>query len=718
MPEGKVCGSNVPHQYEMAEILIPLVDRGPEIDGDLSQDVWQQAPWQGGFTVVGDPEKTETEALPQTSFSMVHDGRNLYIAVEAEEPHLSQVRAIAADDPQVGSAIFGQDLFEFFIDAEALDQSCAQIAFNSRGALVDLWLRGVSAAFGATEVFHDWDSKARISTGAGAGFWWAQLCLPLDRLKFSPKSDTWKFNIVRTRVVEGTDGKTEQSISSFAPHPGGNYYNPQSLQRVRVENLDFSRFLWNAEPTGSFAISGKGKGLMLRQPLRISNLSPQGRCVEIRCTLEVNDTPEGRAWTIRRDFAPNEKREEMLEMPVSSEYFGNINIALTDTSLSEQVFSQVYYLEREELSWKEHRVLQGDGKGEYVCHPAKFQFLPLFRGIVVFPFGLAEMDNGEIVFAGCAQDSLSNSQQAVVAFTRDRGATWSDYEPVEGCNDRPMMLTYLGNGNLTFLTDKRYFSHDYGRTWPERVPVQPAPNGLGFWCEGNAMVDRTPSGTVARIAEIGFNYREGFWPEEPCDAFIRWSEDGGRTWMDESKPEAWLWQAEHNGKTYTRSVCEGALVRAANGWLVAALRTDLHPRYLDIPSGNDNLCGTAVSISKDEGKTWSPLQVLFAAGRMHGNLVRLPNNSLVLTVIRRIDVRGGRFASYRRGCDAFISHDHGLTWNLDRMYILDDFAYINGKSWASPPACGHLYSIAPDDGSVLTTYGNYRSGAALIHWRP
>lgn len=703
----------------MTKIIIPRVDQAPALDSDLAQNVWTQASWQGGFTVLGDPEKIA--AVPPTSFSMVHDGRNLFVAVRAEEPQLSRVRASAADDPQVGSAIFTQDLFEFFLDTEALDQSCAQFAFNSRGALVALWLRGVWAG-GAVNVFRDWDSKTRISTGAGTGFWWAQLCLPLERLKFSPRSGEWKFNFVRTRVVEGADGRTEQSISSLGPLPGGAYYNPRCFQRAQVENLDFSRFLWNAEPVGSCAVSDTGKGLMLRQPLRISNLSPQSRRVAICCTLKVDDQPQGRTWSASRDFAPGEKRDEMLEMTVATEYVGNLDITLTDMSLSEPVFNQVYSLEREELSWKEHRVLHGDGRGGYVCQPAQFQFMPRFRDCAVAPYGLAEMDNGEIVFAGTTHDNLSNSRQTVVAFSRDRGATWSDYEPVEGCRSQPVMLAYLGNGTLTFPaeSDQRYYSRDYGRSWPEKIPVQPATNGRGFYGEGNPLVDRDDSGVAARIAEIGFNYVEGTWPEKPCDAFIRWSEDGGRTWINESQPEAWRWQAELNGRTYVRSVCEGALVRAGNGWLVAALRTDLHPRYFHT-AGDDNLCGTAISLSKDEGKTWSPLQILFEAGRMHGNLIRLPNGDLVLTVIRRIDVRGGRFASYRRGCDALVSHDHGLTWNLDRMYILDDFAHLNGKSWSSPPACGHLYSVALDDGSVLTTYGKNRPDAidaVLIHWRP
>ena len=47
----------------------------------------------------------------------------------------------------------------------------------------------------------------------------------------------------------------------------------------------------------------------------------------------------------------------------------------------------------------------------------------------------------------------------------------------------------------------------------------------------------------------------------------------------------------------------------------------------------------------------------------------------------------GRLASYRRGCDAVISHDNGRSWDVDRMY-------------------------------VLTAYGNYKNAGALIRWKP
>ena len=38
--------------------------------------------------------------------------------------------------------------------------------------------------------------------------------------------------------------------------------------------------------------------------------------------------------------------------------------------------------------------------------------------------------------------------------------------------------------------------------------------------------------------------------------------------------------------------------------------------------------------------------------------------------------------------------------------------------WYDSEAVGHKFSIALDDGMILTTYGNYKIGSALILWKP
>ena len=393
------------------------------------------------------------------------------------------------------------------------------------------------------------------------------------------------------------------------------------------------------------------------------------------------------------------------------------------------------------LTWEEHWVQQLDGKGGRICHPAKFRFLPPHEGKMVQPWGLALMDNGEVAVAGVAGDS-GPSPQTVLAFSADRGASWSEYFPVRSLSARPQfgdaggapgrmsrdlsarpqMLVYLGNGELSFRTsfaeNYRYYSRDFGRTWPERVKLPSAPDGKAFNSEGNLLVDRDEKGVAVLLGETGH-----FMDSSNLGSFrayvsggIRWSRDGGRTWDNFSRPQPWTYQAVYEGKTYERGVCEGGLVRAANGWIVAALRTDYAPRFNALR--NDNFMGTAVSISKDEGKTWSKLNFVFGPGRMHATLVRLPNNDLVMTVIRRLDLEDGQMASYRRGCDAVISRDNGLTWDVDHMYILDDFASISGGKLWYGVTNGHQFSIGLGDGTILTTYGNYRNAGALIHWKP
>lgn len=113
----------------------------------------------------------------------------------------------------------------------------------------------------------------------------------------------------------------------------------------------------------------------------------------------------------------------------------------------------------------------------------------------------------------------------------------------------------------------------------------------------------------------------------------------------------------------------------------------------------------------------APLRTVFEAGRHHPTLSKMDNGDLVMVVIRRVDFRDGRLASYRRGCDAVVSHDHGETWDTGRMLVLDDFAHCAGDQWMRG-ACGHLSSTLLTDGSILTGYSSVSTGAVMVRWRP
>lgn len=386
------------------------------------------------------------------------------------------------------------------------------------------------------------------------------------------------------------------------------------------------------------------------------------------------------------------------------------------------------------LGWKEHPIRVGDGQGGWTYMPGEFRFLHQ-EGLTqegmpltgyVFPFGLARMAGGELVLLGSWKEDAV--EKPVITFSQDDGDTWTGWRVIEevppaasGADKRPMLMTWLGGRRLSFIAeDTRYFSEDGGRTWPESVAVPPAPGGKLWYGEGNPLVEFDTDGSPVRIAELGWYWAgNGNWPAGTTAEYIRWSTDGGRTWGEALRPDAWYGSMRYDGQDYAFSMNEGSLARANNGWLVAALRGHLHPRYwVDTKEFDDGLEGMGVSISKDDGKTWSEPKTLFEAGRHHPTLHTLPNGDLVMSYIVRNDMADGRLASYRRGCEAMVSTDNGVTWNPQRRYILDEFESEDGMKWWNGWV-GHVASVPLPDGRIITAYGRYLSrGVALIRWKP
>ena len=324
--------------------------------------------------------------------------------------------------------------------------------------------------------------------------------------------------------------------------------------------------------------------------------------------------------------------------------------------------------------WKPHSIRRGNGRGLYEDIDAQIQAVSVPNASTTYPFGLAQVDNGEIALI--CSGGIDGTEYPFIRFSTDGGHSWSEFSRVPEGVGRPMMLTWLGGANLSFLGNKCFFSSDCGRTW-ESIEPSGSLNGGHFHMEGNGYVDLGADGRPAKLWEIGWQYEEGkSHPNDDATGIVRWSTDAGRTWDGEIAPPQWKYTDNYAGERFLRGVSEGAIVRAGNGWLVAALRTDMLARYLCQPN-DDSLEGTAVSISRDEGQTWSEIDVLYDAGRHHANLLRLVNDDLLMTLIVRDDIRGQELATHNRGCDALVSSDNGSTWNLDRRYVLDAWPYYD-----------------------------------------
>jgi len=372
--------------------------------------------------------------------------------------------------------------------------------------------------------------------------------------------------------------------------------------------------------------------------------------------------------------------------------------------------------------WIDYTIQRMNGSASRTPLPAHFQ-------LVTATWGHENAQMPNLVYMPEKQRLLLTIEygpptvRTVVIHSDDWGATWSErrwlHTDAQGKPDVGITagLTYLGNGFLTTSPESgtRYFSRDYGLTWTETAPVAKGVNGRELYHWDPLLVDRDKSGQILRLAEARWN-ETGALRDDPkskySQAYIWFSTDLVKSWSREASVPEWY------------GVNEVALVRARNGDIVAACRTDNPVRFkgeLDLYSG------MGVSISRNNGATWSALNRLYEYGRHHPSLVVLSNGDIVMPYVVRIGYPNTKDGFPRFGVEAVLSHDHGQTWDLDHKYLL---AYWTGKvtgrnSWWGLSQTTSTVQLP--DGSLLTAFGTgfrnestqplCKMDVGLVRWR-
>ena len=363
----------------------------------------------------------------------------------------------------------------------------------------------------------------------------------------------------------------------------------------------------------------------------------------------------------------------------------------------------------EQNQWKEHRVIRSSPDAERIELPAQAQIVTeSWNRVVAVPHIVYMPEKDRVLMLlSCDYPGSPWIHFAMVLFSDDGGATWSNPAYVHtDAKGNPACglghaLTNLGGGRLMMYSchpPARWFSEDYGATWGDTVPVEPAPNGRTWMAWDPVLVDRDPqSGRITRLMETGY------WGDaETMDsqAYVRFSTDGGRTWT-----------GAHHVPEF-EGINEVCPVRAKNGDIVATCRTD-PPEALK-PVQFDHYEGFGVSISRDNGYTWSEVRQLYDWGRHHASTVLLPCGSIVAIYVVRLGYPDTAEGFPRFGIEAVVSRDNGQTWDQDRRYILAEWT---GNKRGSPSPAGKLRSggwhasphttssLVLPDGSILTAYG-------------
>ena len=397
--------------------------------------------------------------------------------------------------------------------------------------------------------------------------------------------------------------------------------------------------------------------------------------------------------------------------------------------------------------WKDHEIKQLNGQAERIKRPARLRILTeswtgrwteIWNRVAAVPYMAYIPEKDRILMLV----SCGNPHQAVILTSDDHGATWSEPTVVHsdqtGRGDTGMGvgLGYVGQGRALLRTSRywlneddpdwqymRWFSDDYGQTWSEGPPLVLSAG----WVWDPPLVERDPAtGRPTRIWETMyrgggiFPGEEDAHPRPWSQAYLHWSDDEGRTWSEPIKVPQW---AGFN---------EITLIRARNGDMVAACRTDIPDRFAE--ANLDHYAGLAVSISQDDGRTWSNVDKLYEWGRHHPSMVLLPDGDLVMTYVVRKGYVETSEGYPQFGVEAVVSHDNGRTWDLDHRYILDHWAgnlAVDDRGWSWCRSSQATSSVLLPDGSLLTAFGTgYRAtvpedesqtysprDVGLVNWR-
>ena len=372
--------------------------------------------------------------------------------------------------------------------------------------------------------------------------------------------------------------------------------------------------------------------------------------------------------------------------------------------------------------WKQHTIRQLNGRAEQIRLKARFQIVTeSWNRVVAVPY-IANLGKDRLIMLiGC-----DYPHRSYVLTSKDGGGTWTQPRTAKlDKNGKPGIglgtaLQHLGNGRLVFYEDgiigvgkpSRWFSSDYGKTWGNPVSLGRTSDNTAWHIWDPPLVDRDPkTGKVIRLVETGYS-QSG----RNSQAYIRFSKDLGKTWSKSTKVPQW------------KGANEVALFRAANGNIVAACRTEIPD---SIKGTNlDHYEGMGVSISKDNGRTWSNVNKLYDYGRHHPSLVMAPKSkTIVMTYVVRLGFVKDQQGFAQFGIEAVVSHDHGKSWDLDHRYLLHVWSSKRtGKTywWPSSQATS---STVLKDGSIVTAFGTgYRIQAGpnspqaprdvgLIRWR-
>ncbi len=199
----------------------------PRIDGHLTDPVWEEVEWSGGFIQVS-PYENAPPSQP-TSFKIIYDDNNLYIAVRAYDSSPdSIVKRMSRRDE------FDGDWIEINIDSYHDLRTAFSFTLNAAG------VKGDEAITNDNNWDDSWDPIWYGKTSIDDEGWVAEIQIPLSQLRFSKKENyVWGLQVTR-RIFRHEERSCWQFISPTASgwvHNFGEMYGISNISPKKQRDI-------------------------------------------------------------------------------------------------------------------------------------------------------------------------------------------------------------------------------------------------------------------------------------------------------------------------------------------------------------------------------------------------------------------------------------------------------------------------------------------------
>ena len=163
------------------------VERGPTVDGDLSDAAWAQSEVGTGF--MQHEPLDGVPATEQTEVRVVFTDGTIYFGIAAFD---ADPDAIIAKEMERDSRIYQDDSIILLLDTFHDRRNAYAFETNLNGARTDTLVTDEGR-----DLNLEWDGIWNVASRKTAAGWTAEIAIPISTLRFDPAAPAWGFNVQR-----------------------------------------------------------------------------------------------------------------------------------------------------------------------------------------------------------------------------------------------------------------------------------------------------------------------------------------------------------------------------------------------------------------------------------------------------------------------------------------------------------------------------------------